>query len=224
MPRFPLMLLAALAGATFAPPVSAQSQADSATADSAAAPAPKKGGLFGKLKKVAANKTVQGVARGVACNAVPGAAVAAQAAGSDACPAGGMGGMGGTGGGVAGVVGGGVGGAIGANARAATMSGMVPDGGAMQGMTGTAAMADMLAGIPTVNGMAVNEQAAARCIGISLQEYRDAMNTNPDAATRKRQQAVHEKLAYGRAGPSDMNACASMSQVPAPAPAKPGRR
>ena len=67
-------------------PVAAQDSATAApAADSAAQPAPKKKGMFGKLKSIAGNKTVQSVAKVAACTVVPGGQFVA--AGIDAASA-----------------------------------------------------------------------------------------------------------------------------------------
>ncbi len=187
----------------------AQSEATKAATPDSVAPSPdstpveekKKGGLFGKAKKFVGNKTVQQVAKTVACNMVPGgqivagaidaastkdlgeaAAGAAGAATGQTCMPGGMGGMGGAaagamGGGsgmpgVAGVVGaGGVGGAAG-----------------LTGALGAAGLAGSLAGgvdapLPdgmpegamgdgSMPGMPAPEEIAA-CLGITAEEYLD---------------------------------------------------
>jgi hypothetical protein len=85
-----VVAFASLLLVAFAAPASAQAPADSAAADSLK---PKKSGRFGgmlsKAKKVAENKRVQGAVKGaatnVACNAVPGVAVATAAGGGGPC-------------------------------------------------------------------------------------------------------------------------------------------
>jgi hypothetical protein len=115
----PILLLLAAAW-----PAAAQESAPAVpVTDSVAQPAPKKKGMFGKLKSIAGNKTVQSVAKVAACTMVPGgqfvaagidaagaaadknavgaAAGAAGAATGSAC----YGGMGGAGAGAAGAAG-----------------------------------------------------------------------------------------------------------------------
>lgn len=214
MSRSQLILLAALSATSVVPAqVQAQGTMDTVTADSASvAPTRSHGGLFGRVKKVAGNKVVQGVAKGVACNAVPGAAAAAAAAGSDACPAGGM-----TGGGsVNGAIGGAVGGALGASASAQGAGVSLPDGtmpslGAL--MPGAAAMGGM--GSPG-SDMKLNEAAAAKCLGLTVEEVRDVMNQAPDAAAAERAAKVRDKLvkrAQQNTQPADLKACGHMWEL-----------
>ena len=215
-----ILLLAAVGIASLTSPVSAQAPTDSTLTDSvAAAPARKGGGLFGKIKKAASNKTVQGIAKGVACTAVPGAAAVSAATGSGTCPAGLAGGMPGSGG-VAGAAAGAAVGAMGGmEAPAAGVGGMIPNGGAlpvMSGMAATAGTAGMTAAMARASamppGMKINEDAAAKCMGLTLQEYRDVSSPASDAATLRRAEAVQLKLARGGGKPADMEACGNMQR------------
>ncbi len=171
-----LVLLAA--GTSWASTVKAQ-QADSLTRSNsngaiAATPADtavhKKGGMFGKLKSVAKNKTVQSIAKAAVCTAVPGGqymvgavdaaqakggagAIASGAVNSASCIPG-VGGMGaGALGGKAGLVGAGAAGAMGALGGA----------GQAQGLAQAAAMSGMMRGAPGAApaGMPNAQQVAA---------------------------------------------------------------
>lgn len=216
-----LILLTALSVAALAPLARAQTSTDSTKteptkADSLAPAAEKRGGgLFGRVKKIAGNKTVQGVAKGAACVALPGAAAVSAATGKGGClgPAGMMGeGKGGVAGAVSGAAAGAVIGAVGSVPDGAT----VPNAGAIPVMpTGMPVMPAgmMMTGMPA--GMKVNEAAAARCLGLTVQEYRDASNPTPDAAQAMRAVAVREKLmtrAQLGTPPADMQACGQMYQ------------
>jgi hypothetical protein len=227
MSRTYLILLAALGAApVVAQQARAQGSADSVAADSVAADsattaqAGTRGGLFGKVKKVAGNKVVQGVAKGVACNALPGAAVAAAAAGSKVCPAGGMLGGGAVNNAVGGAIGGAVGGALGAAADKQGAAATLPDGavpalgGFMPGAGAVGAMGMGAMASPGA-GMKLNEEAAAKCLGLTVQEVRDVMNQAPDAASAARAATVRDKMvkrAQQNAQPADLKACAQMWQ------------
>jgi len=80
--RSAILILLFLAAAW---PAAAQDSAAAPAADSAAQAAPKKKGMFGKLKSIAGNKTVQSVAKVAACTVVPGGQFVA--AGIDAASA-----------------------------------------------------------------------------------------------------------------------------------------
>jgi hypothetical protein len=121
----------------------------SSAADSAPEDGKKKGGLFGKAKKFVGNKTVQQVAKTVACNMVPGgqvvagaidaaatkdvgdaAAGAAGAATGQTCMPGGMAGM-----------------ALGAGVPGTVSGGGMPGMAGMAGLTGTAGPAGPAGGM-----------------------------------------------------------------------------
>jgi hypothetical protein len=171
-------------------PDSVASAPDSATPDSATDEGKKKGGLFGKAKKFVGDKTVQQVAKTVACNMVPGgqvvagaidaasskdvgdaAADAAGAATGQTCMPGGLGGaVGGTMGAAAGVpgpggVGGGMPGALGAAGLAGSMMGTPGEDAAGE-------MPEGAMGYGAMPGMPAPEQIAT-CLGMTVEEYRD---------------------------------------------------
>lgn len=178
----------------------AQAVADSLTkaksdgAIAAAAPVDttkKKHGMFGKLKSVAQNKTVQSVTKAAICTAVPGgqymigAAEAAKAktsiasgvANAQSCipgmggasPLGGLGGLGGKG--LPGVGAGGAAGALGAISGAAQAKAMAgATKGAVPGMPGMAGLAG-IAGVPAVPGgrMTATAQGLANVAAVTAQ-------------------------------------------------------
>jgi hypothetical protein len=146
-------LVPALLLLTAAWPVAAQESAASApAADSAAQPAPKKKGMFGKLKSIAGNKTVQSVAKVAACTMVPGGQFVA--AGIDAASAAGDKNAAGAATGAAGAATGSAcfGGMPGAGAAAAG-AGM----GSVPGLAGTAA-----SGAAAMTAMAAMSQVDAQ--------------------------------------------------------------
>jgi hypothetical protein len=127
-------------------------------------PKKKPGGLFGKMKSIAGNKTVQSVAKTAACTMVPGGQViagaidAAGAAAGTSC----MGGLGGSG----------LAGAAAQTGAAAAVSGGLPGvpGGAVA--LPTSAMG-YSAGDPTdMPGLA----QMAQCMGLTPDEYGELIN------------------------------------------------
>jgi hypothetical protein len=166
-----LILLAA------ACPLAAQDNAPPASAapDSAAQPVPRKKGMFGKLKSIAGNKTVQSLAKAAACTMVPGGQFVAGAidAASNASAAGVVQGAAGgaTGsacyGGLAGMAGG-----AGAAGVAGTAAGA--GAGAALGATGMGNAAGVMAGMP---GMAGASTAAA----MAAMSAMSAMSAHPGA-------------------------------------------
>jgi hypothetical protein len=155
--------------------------------DSTAAKPKKKGGLFGKAKKLASSKVVQTVAKTAACTMVPGGqaiagaidaaasksageasqGAAAAASGSTCMP--GMGaGMGGAGvangiAGAGGVMPGGI--PMSAQMSAQMLSAQMQMAGATQGAGYAEMDADAM-------GMMPNDDAMAACLGITQEEYR----------------------------------------------------
>src|SRR5450432_1989276 len=138
----------------------------------------KKHGMFGKLKAVAQNKTVQSVTKAAICTAVPGGqymigaaeaakaktSVAAGVANAQSCipgmggasPLGGLGGLGGKG--LPGVGAGGAAGALGALSGAASAKAMA--GGTKGAIPGVAGLAG-IAGMPGVPGVPGGRMTAA---------------------------------------------------------------
>ena len=215
--------------------------AQSATTASAPVPAPdsvapgpdsvpeqgkKKGGLFGKAKKFVGDKTVQQVAKTVACTMVPGgqvvvgaidaassddvgeaAAGAAGAAAGQTCMPGGMAGMGagaGVPGGGAGVMPG-VGGVAGAAGLGAAGLGAGALGGRM-GASGAVMPGAMPAdemGYDGMSGMPSPDQIAA-CLGMTTEEYLDFTDPtrggtrSPTKADMKKQRQAAGKMDMAR--------------------------
>lgn len=140
----PRMMIPALLLLATASPAFAQEGASAPSpGDSVAQPAPKKKGMFGKLKSIAGNKTVQSVAKVAACTMVPGGQFVA--AGIDAASNAAEGDAAGTAVGAAGAATGSAcagalgGGAVGAAGMAAPGMGAVGGVGSVAGMAGSAA-------------------------------------------------------------------------------------
>ena len=89
MPHARITLVSSMLVVAFALPAVAQTPKDSTVSDSTAPKKSRFGGLINRAKQVAGNKAVQGAVKGaatnVACNAVPGAAIAAAAGGGGPC-------------------------------------------------------------------------------------------------------------------------------------------
>lgn len=172
-----LRFILALAPLTVvAPALVAQDSAAVAGVAVDTAPAPKKkGGLFGKLKKVAADKTVQSVAKVAACTVVPGGqyvAGAIDAASSNSA-------TGAAGGAAAAATGSSCyGGAMGGMTNAAAGGVPVPTGGPtnLQGLMTGASMAAVLPGatLPSGGGMGMYKMPKDQQKQM-LQAYRQAM-------------------------------------------------
>lgn len=158
------------------PALAAQDSASVAAVSADSAPAPKKkGGLFGKLKKVAADKTVQSVAKVAACTVVPGGqyvAGAIDAASSNSAT--------GAAGSVAGAASGNscYSGVMGNVTNAAAVGVPTPTGGApsLQGMITGAATAAVVPGVslPSGGGMGMYKMPKGQQKQM-LQAYRQAM-------------------------------------------------
>lgn len=140
----PRMMIPALFLLAAASPALAQEGASAPSpGDSVAQPAPKKKGMFGKLKSIAGNKTVQSVAKVAACTMVPGGQFVA--AGIDAASNAAEGDAAGTAAGAAGAATGSAcagalgGGAVGAAGMAAPGMGAGGGVGNVAGMAGSAA-------------------------------------------------------------------------------------
>jgi OOP family OmpA-OmpF porin len=88
MPHARIMLMSSILVVAFALPAVAQTPTDSTVSDTTVKKS-RFGGLMNRAKQVAGNKAVQGAVKGaatnVACNAVPGAAIAAAAGGGGPC-------------------------------------------------------------------------------------------------------------------------------------------
>ena len=144
----PVLLLLAIAW-----PAAAQDSAVSAPAADSAAPAPKKKkGMFGKLKSIAGNKTVQSVAKVAACTMVPGGQFVAGAIDAAADPD--------VGGVAAGVAGGATGAACGMGGIGTGVGGAAAAGAGMTGVPGMAGVAGSVPGLAGVGGASVNTAAA----------------------------------------------------------------
>ena len=163
-----MIFVAILAAPCAALAQSAQPPADSAAVDSVQPQSKmqKLGGLFGKAKKVAANKNVQSVAKGVACTAVPGAAVAG-AAGKGPCNTSAVATLlqnGTVKGAVSGAANGAVAGALGQNATAAALVGDATHAKAAVGTLGglkNAAKTTAATAVMGTGGESTAAQAAA---------------------------------------------------------------
>ncbi len=143
----PVLFLMAIAW-----PVFAQESAASAPAADSAAPAPKKKGMFGKLKSIAGNKTVQSVAKVAACTMVPGGQFVAGAIDAAGHPdAGGV---------AAGVAGGATGAACGMGGIGTGVGGAAVAGAGMTGVPGMAGAASSVPGLAGVGGASVSTAAA----------------------------------------------------------------
>ncbi len=194
--------------------------AAAATVEEAAPPADstpqdtakKKGGLFGKAKKFVGDKTVQQVAKTVACNMVPGGqaiAGAIDAASSES--------VGDAAKGAAGAATGqtcmppGLGGAMGAGAMG---TGALGAGGGMPGLPGAAGLAGAMApgaampmagmaGMGGMGGMAMPEGTAA-CMGLTPEELAQLNSPTggearqPTKDEMKRQQKLMKKVDMAR--------------------------
>ena len=203
--RYLTRLAAVVATLATAVPLAAQD----VTADSATAvqdTAPKKKGLFGKVKAVAGNKVVKAVAKTAACTMVPGGQVIAgaiDAAGSEsageaasgaAAAAAGTSCMPGMGAAtLAGAAGAGMGGA---GLPGAGMAGglPMPTGGMPMGYAPGMPSAGMGYGAPE------SIDATAACLGMSPSEYQDLMDPTrgearaPTKDEAKRQQRAAQKM------------------------------
>jgi hypothetical protein len=195
-------------------PASTTSDPDSSASPADAPPeGKKKGGLFGKVKGLAGNKTVQAVAKTAACTVVPGgqviagaidaassenvgeaAAGAAGAAGGQTCMPGGIGGMGmDAGAAAAGSMPGlgGVGSAVGSAGALGTPG--LPAGAMGYGAMGYGAMGD-----------AESSDQLAACMGLSPEEFQaftDPTGGEQRPATKeemKRQQQLAGKIDMAR--------------------------
>ena len=236
-----LLSLALTVGAAQAQSGSVAVAPDSAapTPDSAGAEGSKKGGLFGKAKKFVGNKTVQTVAKTVACNMVPGgqvvagaidaassknvgeaAAGAAGAASGQTCTPPGMAGMG------AGSMGAG---AVGAGmmpgvAGVAGVAG-VPGVGGVAGMPpglGASGLAATMVGAGGLDGADMDAMSSpdvlAGCMGLTPEEYLAFTNPTggqsrqPTKAEQKRQRELTKKIDMSR-----YQAC-MMARSSAPSP------
>jgi hypothetical protein len=211
-PSLVAMLAFAMAGQLVTTPVRAQ-KADSLTkvnSEGSVAPAPadtavhKKGGMFGKLKGVAHNKTVQNVTKAALCTAVPGGqymvaaaeakkegkSVSSGVASSQGCipgmPGAGMTGMGGMGG-KAGVAG--------AAMNAASM-------GAMGGKAGAAGAPDLAQIAAMSGGKGAPGGRGAAVTAVSIATLTTAMQQSNTAA-----------IANGSGGGSEMATEASGQQI-----------
>lgn len=201
-------LAAFLAAVTALPPAAAQDAAEDSVA-AAQDTAPKKKGLFGKVKAVAGNKVVKAVAKTAACTMLPGGQVIAgaiDAAGSETA-----------------------GEAASGAAAAATGSSCMPGlgaaglggspaggmGGGLAGMAGTvaagAAVPDQpmgyAPGMPTAGGgfgAPQDIEGMAACLRLSPSEYQDLVDPTrgeprmPTKAEAKRQQQASKKMDVSR--------------------------
>ena len=137
---------------TIAWPAAAQESAGSAPAADSAAPAPKKKGMFGKLKSIAGNKTVQSVAKVAACTMVPGGQFVAGAIDAASHPD--------VGGVAQGVAGGATGAACGMGGIGTGVGGAAAAGAGMTGVPGMAGAAASVPGLTGAGGASVNTAAA----------------------------------------------------------------
>jgi hypothetical protein len=218
-----ILPLVLAAGGARAQSTATSSDPDSVTPVPDTAPeAKKKGGLFGKVKGLAGNKTVQAVAKTAACTMVPGGQViagaidaasskdvgeaavgAAGAASGQTCMPGLMGGMGA--GAAAGALPGGVGalpgaGGLGAAAGAAGLAGSLVSGAAAGGMMPGAAMAGMAPGAMAYGGTGgpSNPEEMAACLGLTVEELQtltDPTGGEPRQLTKKEMQQQQQLAA-----------------------------
>jgi hypothetical protein len=187
-----LAMLAAMLAAPAPTLVRAQAPADSASAAAAPDSAHRKGGLFGKVKKVASNKVVQSVTKVAACTVVPGGSAVAGAIDAAASKN---------------ASGAATGAAEAATGSACTNTmGRLANGG-MDAAAEQALHPPVQPTAPTMDpqvqaqlnamGFSTDEEAQAKCLGVSVEEYRlivypPGMNTRPP--TKAEMKARHEAM------------------------------